>query len=135
MIAFGAIGLADVQRVAYETFLPSNRTLGQYVPTATPERAPQPARVDVAAALKDFKGQAGAAAAEAFDASPRQHRRAHAAPEPALGHAGGAAAQVHTWTGCQGVHDLALWRRRPPWPGGARPRQPWRPCSTRARSS
>ena len=65
-----AIGLADVQRVATQTFLPSNRTLGQYVPTATPERAPQPARVDVAAALKDFKGQAAAAAAEAFDASP-----------------------------------------------------------------
>ena len=65
-----AIGLADVQRVATQTFLPSNRTLGQYVPTAIPQRAPQPARVDVVAALKDFKGQAAAAAAEAFDASP-----------------------------------------------------------------
>lgn len=65
-----AITLADVQRVATQTFLPSNRTLGQYVPTATPQRAPQPARVDVSAALKDFKGQSAAAAAEAFDASP-----------------------------------------------------------------
>ncbi|MFZ2297313.1 MAG: pitrilysin family protein [Aquabacterium sp.] len=65
-----AIGLADVQRVAAQTFLPSNRTLGRYVPTPTPERAPLPARVDVAEALKDFKGQAAASAAEAFDASP-----------------------------------------------------------------
>ncbi|OGB03513.1 MAG: zinc protease [Burkholderiales bacterium RIFCSPLOWO2_12_FULL_64_99] len=65
-----AIGLADVQRVAAQTFLPSNRTLGRYVPTATPERAPLPARVDVAEALKDFKGRAAASAAEAFDASP-----------------------------------------------------------------
>ena len=65
-----AVGLADVQRVAEQTFLPSNRTLGQYVPTTAPQRAPQPARVDVTAALKDFKGQAAAAATEAFDASP-----------------------------------------------------------------
>ena len=65
-----AATLADVQRVAGEVFVPSNRTLGQYVPTATPVRAPQPARVDVAAQLKGFKGQATAAQAEAFDASP-----------------------------------------------------------------
>ena len=65
-----AIGLADVQRVAKQVFLTSNRTLGQYVPTATPQRAPQPARVDLAAALKSFKGQPAASAAEAFDASP-----------------------------------------------------------------
>lgn len=65
-----AVTLADLQRVATQTFMPSNRTLGQYVPTATPQRAPQPTRVDVAAALKDFKGQAAGAAAEAFDASP-----------------------------------------------------------------
>ncbi len=65
-----ALTLADVQRVAAQTFVASNRTLGQYVPTATPQRAPEPARVDVAAAMKDFKGQAAAATVEAFDASP-----------------------------------------------------------------
>lgn len=65
-----AATLADVQRVASEVFVPSNRTLGQYIPTVTPVRAPQPARVDVAAQLKGFKGQATAAQAEAFDASP-----------------------------------------------------------------
>ena len=65
-----AATLADVQRVATEVFVPSNRTLGQYIPTAAPVRAPQPVRVDVAAQLKGFKGQATAAQAEAFDASP-----------------------------------------------------------------
>lgn len=62
--------LADVQRVAQATYLASNRTLGQYVPTAAPERAPVPERVDVAAMFKDFKGQGAQAKAEAFDASP-----------------------------------------------------------------
>ena len=66
-----AATLADVQRVAGEVFVPSNRTLGQYVPTATPVRAPQPARVDVAAQLKGFKGQATAAQAEALGCKKR----------------------------------------------------------------
>lgn len=65
-----ALTLADVQRVANEVFLSSNRTLGQYVPTASPQRAPAPARVDVAAVFKDFKGGAQAAEVEKFDASP-----------------------------------------------------------------
>ena len=35
-----------------------------------PERAPTPARVDVAAQVKDYRGDASAAVAEAFDATP-----------------------------------------------------------------
>jgi len=62
--------LKDVQRVAVERLLPSNRTLGTYVPTDKPVRAPSPARVNVAAELKSFKPQAAAASAEAFDATP-----------------------------------------------------------------
>lgn len=65
-----AVTLADVQRVAQQAFVASNRTLGQYIPTPSPERAPQPERVDVAAMLKDFKAQGAQAKAEAFDASP-----------------------------------------------------------------
>lgn len=64
------IELADVQRVAEQVLLPSNRTLGQYIPTESPARAPEPARIDVAAELKGFKGEPRAAAVEAFDASP-----------------------------------------------------------------
>lgn len=65
-----ALTLADVQRVAAERLLPSNRTLGVYVPTEKPARAPLPARVDMAAELKAFKPQAAAASVEAFEATP-----------------------------------------------------------------
>ncbi len=62
--------LADVQRVAEQRLLASNRTLGIYLPTDKPLRAPAPAKPDVAAALRDFKPQAAAAKVEAFDSAP-----------------------------------------------------------------
>ena len=61
---------ADVQRVAVERLLPSNRTLAIYLPTDKPQRAPTPAAVDVAAQFKDFVPRRGAEAVAAFDASP-----------------------------------------------------------------
>jgi zinc protease len=64
------VKLADVQRVANERFLPANRTLATYIPTEKPLRAPEPANVDVAAMVKDYKGDAAVAQAEAFDATP-----------------------------------------------------------------
>ena len=65
-----AVTLADVQRVAQAYLLPSNRTLGRYVPTQAPERAPAPERVDLAQALKEFKPAQAAAEVAAFDTSP-----------------------------------------------------------------
>ena len=70
-----AVTLADVQRVAQQYFVGSNRTLGQYLPTAQPVRAPAPVHVDVAAQLKGFKDRGSdaevkQARAEAFDATP-----------------------------------------------------------------
>jgi len=62
--------LADVQRVAEQYLLPSNRTLGTYLPTDKPVRAPLPARTDLAQAMKDFQPQAAAAKVEAFEATP-----------------------------------------------------------------
>ena len=64
------IKLTDVQRVAAAYFVRANRTLGEYVPTAQPVRAPAPARVDLAAVLKDFKPQSAGAEVAPFDASP-----------------------------------------------------------------
>jgi zinc protease len=64
------IKLADVQRMANERFLIANRTLATYIPTEKPLRAPEPATVDVAAMVKDYKGDAAVAQAEAFDATP-----------------------------------------------------------------
>lgn len=65
-----ALALADLQRVAVQTLLPANRTLGSYVPTEQPQRAPRPDRVDPAVAMRDFKPQAAAARVESFDATP-----------------------------------------------------------------
>jgi zinc protease len=65
-----AATLEDVQRVAIERLLPSNRTLATYLPTDKPQRAPAPKAVDVAAQFKDFKPQAGATAVAAFDTTP-----------------------------------------------------------------
>lgn len=65
-----ALKADQVQKLAVQRLLPSNRTLGQYVPTEQPQRAPAPERVDVAAQFKDFKPREALAAAEAFDATP-----------------------------------------------------------------
>jgi zinc protease len=62
--------LADVNRVATSYLLPSNHTLGTYIPTEKPVRAPAPAAVDVAPLVKDYKGEAVAAQTESFDAAP-----------------------------------------------------------------
>jgi zinc protease len=64
------VKLADVQRFAAQTLLPANRTLGSYLPTDQPQRAPAPAVADLAQQMKAFVPQAGAAAAERFEATP-----------------------------------------------------------------
>ncbi len=61
---------ADVQRVALAYFKPSNRTLGVFVPTVNPDRAEIPAVPDVAAMLKDYRGQGPVAQGEFFDPTP-----------------------------------------------------------------
>jgi len=60
----------EVTETAARYFKPSNRTLGMFIPTAKPDRAEIPATPDLAAALKDYKGDATVAAGEAFDPSP-----------------------------------------------------------------
>jgi zinc protease len=60
----------DVKRVAAAYFKPSNRTVGLFIPTPTPDRAEIPPRPDVAAMLKDYKGDTAAAMGEEFDPSP-----------------------------------------------------------------
>ena len=65
-----AATLADVNRVAAAYFVASNRTLGSFIPSPAPLRAPAPTRVDVAAVMKDFKGGAAVVAGEDFDVSP-----------------------------------------------------------------
>jgi zinc protease len=61
---------ADVDRVAVAYFKPANRTVGEFIPDAAPDRPPTPPTVDIAAMVKDYKGDAAIAAGEAFDATP-----------------------------------------------------------------
>jgi len=61
---------AAVQRAATRYLLPSNRTLGLFIPTAAPVRAEIPAAPDVAALVRDYHGDTARVAGEAFDPSP-----------------------------------------------------------------
>jgi zinc protease len=61
---------ADVQRVALQYLKPANRAVAQFIPDAKPDRAPTPPTVDVAALVKDYKGDPAAAAGELFAATP-----------------------------------------------------------------
>jgi zinc protease len=66
---------ADVQRAAAHYLLPSNRTVGVFIPTAAPVRSEIPAAPDVAALVADYHGDTARAAGEAFDASPENIER------------------------------------------------------------
>src|ERR1700682_5581605 len=61
---------ADLDRVATQYFKPANRTIGAFIPDPKPDRSPVPPTVDVAAMVKDYKGDPAVAAGEAFDATP-----------------------------------------------------------------
>ena len=62
---------ADVARVAKAYLKSSNRTLGEFIPTKTPDRAEIPATPDPAVRFKDYKGGEAISAGEAFDPTPR----------------------------------------------------------------
>jgi len=60
----------DVQRVASAYFKPTNRTLGMFIPEDKPDRSEIPPSPDVAALLKDYKGDPPKSQGEEFDPSP-----------------------------------------------------------------
>lgn len=62
---------AEVTRVAAAYLKPSNRTLGLFVPTAKPERAELPPRVDVAAVVEGYQGRGPLVEGEALDPAPK----------------------------------------------------------------
>lgn len=61
---------ADVQRVWAKYLKPQNRTFGEYVPTATPDRAEIADASDAHALLANYKGGEAVQQGEAFDVSP-----------------------------------------------------------------
>ncbi|MBA3634472.1 MAG: insulinase family protein [Acidobacteria bacterium] len=62
----------DVKRAAAAYLKPANRTVGLFIPTEKPDRAeiPQVKDAELAAMLKDYKGDALIAQGEVFDPSP-----------------------------------------------------------------
>ena len=65
-----AVTPAQVDAVAANYLKESNRTVGEFIPTAKPDRTVIPPVKDVEAMLKGYQGQAVVAQGEAFDASP-----------------------------------------------------------------
>lgn len=62
--------LADVNKVANEYFVSTNRTMGQFVPTDKPVRVTVPQQPDVTTLVKDYKGNKAMEQGEEFDPSP-----------------------------------------------------------------
>ncbi|MEW9897151.1 pitrilysin family protein [Chitinivorax sp. PXF-14] len=60
----------DLQRVAVHYLLSSNRTLGQFIPDAKPQRAVIPPQSDLKLALAGYQGKPPVAQGEAFDPTP-----------------------------------------------------------------
>jgi zinc protease len=60
----------DIKRVVEKYLIPSNRTLGLFIPTEKPVRAEIPDAPEVMAILADFKGGEVKKQGEAFDPSP-----------------------------------------------------------------
>jgi zinc protease len=65
-----SLTVQQVQAAAENYFKESNRTFGQFIPTAAPERSVIPESVDVAALLANYQGRKAVDAGENFDASP-----------------------------------------------------------------
>jgi zinc protease len=60
------LGVPEVQAAARRYLLPSNRTVGLFVPTEKPVRAPQPLPVQVKPLVADYKGRGEVAPGEPF---------------------------------------------------------------------
>jgi zinc protease len=65
------VTLEDVQRVAGQYLKPSNRVLGEFVPTERPDRAEIPPTPDLQSALAGYTGGAAVQLGETFDPSPQ----------------------------------------------------------------
>ena len=64
------VTLDQTQKAAEKYFIPSNRTAGIFIPDKNPIRAEISEAPDVAALVKDYKGQQAVAQGESFDPSP-----------------------------------------------------------------
>ena len=64
------VSTEDVVKVAKKYFIPSNRTIGVFLPDENPERADIPDAPNVKTLVANYKGKAEISAGEEFDPSP-----------------------------------------------------------------
>ena len=64
------VTVEDVQRVAKKYLKQSNRTVGMFIPTESPEKTVVPATPSLAEMIGDYKGRKDIAMGEQFDVSP-----------------------------------------------------------------
>jgi zinc protease len=64
------ITAADVQAAADKYLVRNNRTVGLFIPSEKAQRIEVPERIDIAAALKDYKGREAISQGEDFDPTP-----------------------------------------------------------------
>ncbi len=67
----GKVTPAEVVRVAKAYLKSSNRTLGEFIPTAAPDRAEIPVTPDPVVRFKDYKGGEAVQQGEVFDPTPQ----------------------------------------------------------------
>jgi len=67
--AVANVTLEDVNRIAKKYFRPTNRTVGEFIPTDEPDRVFIPEAPDVMALVKDYKGREVQEITEVFEAS------------------------------------------------------------------
>ncbi len=65
-----AVTVADVVKVAEKYFIPSNRTIGKFIPEDNSVRAEIPDAPPVESIVSDYKGKAEISTGESFDPSP-----------------------------------------------------------------
>ena len=68
--AMEKVSVDDVNRVARDYLLPSNRTLARFIPTTEPKRAEITAAPSAASLVEGYTGREAVAAGEAFDPTP-----------------------------------------------------------------
>lgn len=64
--------LAEVQKAITRWFVPDNRTNGLYLPTDSPQRAPDAQSIDTDELLAGYTGRASSSAVDSFDPTPQQ---------------------------------------------------------------
>ncbi len=80
-----AVTPEQVQEVAKKYLKASNRTVGLFLPSDTPQRTPVPARPDMAKMVDDYKGREVRSSGESFDASPSGIEARVQRPQPIEG--------------------------------------------------